>query len=150
MKRELPVILSAAVVAVGLSLSLSATTAYVVPEGVQSTPTPPYDTKATAAQCINDAVAYALSDDGAAIDIEGENLDCVAGYDGEAKSLPADIAVNGEPKGTVTMTYDESVGKWRASTPDAASGDTLKVTLHPDPAKPDVIQEDAVDEGEVV
>ena len=85
----------------------------------------------------------------AAIDVEGENLDCVAGYDGEAKTLPADVAVNGESKGTVTLTYDESVGKWRGATA-ATTGDRIKVTLHPDPEKPDVIQEDAVDEGEVV
>ena len=68
MKRELTALVSAAAVPVGISLSLPASTAYVVPEGTPSTPTPPYDTKATAAQCINDAVAYALSDDGAAID----------------------------------------------------------------------------------
>ena len=68
MKRELTALISAAAVAVGIPLSLSATTAYVVPEGTPSTPTPPYDTKATAAACINDAVAYALSDDGAGID----------------------------------------------------------------------------------
>ena len=82
----------------------------------------------------------------AAIDLEGENLDCVAGYDGEAKTLPADIAVNGESKGTVTLTFDEGSGKWRSSTA-ATAGDRLKVTLHPDPAKTDVMQEDAVDEG---
>lgn len=68
MKRELTALISAAAVAVGISFSLSATTAYVVPEGTPSTPKPPYNTKATAAACINDAVAYALSAEGADID----------------------------------------------------------------------------------
>lgn len=68
MKHKLVAALSAVVIAIGGSFQVFATTAFVVPEGTTSIPTPPYADWGTAAACINDAVNYALSDDGADID----------------------------------------------------------------------------------
>ena len=120
------------------SAKISATLKYVAPE----------PTKRISIETMQ---AMDVGEGASGIGIGGENFDAVLGYseEGEQPSVRGDLAVNGEPKGEVTFTYGESSGLYQLTTSEAHAGDTVKVTLHPNPARTDVVQEDASEEREI-
>ena len=82
--------------------------------------------------------------------VTGENLDGTLGYSVDETStrhVTFDMFVNGEGKGPVELTGSvaaEGGAVDLVGAPAFSAGDTVKLVAHPDPAKTDFVQEDAV------
>ena len=113
------------------SAKISATLRYVAPEPLRIS--------------ITDAKAIAS---GRIVRIKCENAEGVSGYheDEYTFGFMADISVNGASKGAFSFggPKDDTLGGYvEIEDIPFSAGDTVKVTVHPDPEKTEYVQEDA-------